>query len=90
MLMGGQRRIEKAFHEVTHTGGKQITMAVKMTNTCEPLAFSRGKFKRLQCYLVSKYPDVSVVQVLSNVRCICIVTEDSFFPFLPMAQASFH
>jgi len=57
-------------------------MAVKITNTCETLTFSRGKFKRLQCYLVSKYPDVRVVQVLNNVRCICIVTEDSFFPIL--------
>ena len=40
ILMGGQRRIGKAIHEVTHTGGKQITMAVKMTNMCEPLTFS--------------------------------------------------
>jgi hypothetical protein len=40
MLMGGQRRIGEAFHEVTHTGGKYITMAVKMTNMCETLTFS--------------------------------------------------
>jgi hypothetical protein len=65
-------------------------MAVKMTNMCEPLTFSWGKFKRFWCYLVSKYHDVSVVQVLSNVLCICIVTEDNFCPFFAMAQASFH
>jgi hypothetical protein len=37
MLMGGQRRIGKAFCEVTHTDGKYITMAVKVNNMCEPL-----------------------------------------------------
>jgi len=40
--------------------------------------------------LVSKYPDASVVQVLSNVPCVYIVTEYIFCPFFAMAHASFH